>query len=77
MDINSKAEDTLPTEIPITYPYLGVMDTGASKTITLFTSVNMGIILYSEAFPNTVGTFSKDVPENKYSLYHGSITLTM
>ena len=77
MDINSTVVDATPEEVKLTYPYLGSYDTGANKTISLFTAVNSGIILSSEAFPGLVGSYYTDLPENKYSLYHGSITLNM
>lgn len=77
MDLTSTAVDTLPPEVKITYPYLAILDTGVSKTISLFTSVNSGVVLHSEAHPQLVGTYTTDLSENKYAPYHGAITLSM
>ena len=76
MDINSTAVDAAPHEVKLTYPYIGMMDTGISKTIALLTGVNTGVILLSEADTTKVGHYT-DLNENKYTPYYGSVTLSM
>ena len=77
MEIKSTVIDALPEEVKITYPYLCSYNTGSTIEIVLLTAPNTGVLLSNTSYPELVGKYFTDVAENKYTPYHGAVTLTM